>query len=421
MATSQPKVILVDVLDTTFGDQGIVLTPTNGGGGTPGAEAVALQRDGKIVVGGLMVEMIDATHGNLRSALARYTPNGTLDVGFGKGGIMQMPRRDWDDSFAAVAIQPDAKIVAATAARDGSAGPFFTVVRCNTDGSLDADFGVSGVARACVGDGNNMPAAITLSRDGKILVAGAATVHGIQAFGLARWNQDGTLDTTFGENGWVTTAIGAGRSAASAIGLQSSGAIVAVGRVMSDDGLGAFGLARYTPEGRLDERFGVGGEVCTKVSEGLVGRLFGAAVQADDHIVVAGPAQEGATQTVMVVMRYGPNGALDASFGHEGVVRARIGSENTWPSSVIMASGGKIVIGGCENDVDCVDGETAFWLVRLQPNGLFDASFGRGGQMITRWDGGSNIRALALQADGKIVAVGNCYGRYMALARYLGG
>lgn len=296
-------------LDTTFGVAGKVITAINA---LAFGNDVALQPDGKIVVTGNT--FVGATS---NIAVARYNVDGTLDTSFNGTGTVTTPI----GSFAqgdGVAIQPDGKIVVGGAGN----GNQFSVVRYNTDGSLDLSFGGSGtgIRTTPIGtsaDGN----AIVLQPDGKIIVAGSALVGAVQSFALARYNNDGTIDSSFGVGGSMTTAIGVAFS----VGLQSDGKIILVGQGK---------IARYTTNGFLDSSFGTSGIVTqTPTSNSVV-------VQPDDKIVVVGGNSNG-----FVVIRYTPNGSLDGSFGVGGVTITLIGP-GFGAAAVALQTDRKIVVVG---------------------------------------------------------------------------
>ena len=205
-------------LDLSFGNGGKVITPI--GNGDEGASAVAIQSDGKIVAAGSW-EIIDYF---TSFALVRYNTDGSLDTSFGSGGIVTTAGGGSNTaSFSDVAIQPDGKIVAVGSDPYGNSFKFI-LARYNTNGSLDTTFGTGGKVLTLDGFAN----AVAIQSDGKIVVAGT---------GLARYNTNGSLDTTFGTNG---IAGGGG----SDIAIQSDGKIVTVG-TSNNGATQDFALARY--------------------------------------------------------------------------------------------------------------------------------------------------------------------------------
>lgn len=241
-------------LDATFDGDGKV--NTNGLGTILG---VALQADGKILAVGAL--------------LARYNTNGSLDTSFNSTGIRT------DISGYSIAVQPDQKFVI----MGGGGG--HALQRYNPDGSLDASFD---------GAGNDVGLrAFVLQGDGKVVVVGCAggTTPGSD-WGLMRFNEDGTRDGGFGNGGRVTTDLGNFEEHAQSVALQSDWKIVVAGPV-STFGIGEYwALARYNYDGSLDTSFGNGGKVVTTLGQTGASAL-GVTVQRDGRIAAvgwAGPA-----------------------------------------------------------------------------------------------------------------------------------
>ena len=237
-------------LDAGFGTGGKVHTEFDGVGQTFSfafAYFVAIQQDGKIVAAGE-----STISGNRDFALARYNSNGTPDAGFGTGGKVTTDFVGFADVAAAVVIQPDGKIVAAGAAATSTAASSsfnFALARYNSNGTLDTAFGTGGKVATDFAGASDTASGVAVEPDGKIIAAGTATINGFvdSAFGLARYNSDGTLDPSFGTGGKVTTNFGANSDGASSIALQQDGKIVAAG-VAEINGNFQFALARYLNE-----------------------------------------------------------------------------------------------------------------------------------------------------------------------------
>jgi uncharacterized delta-60 repeat protein len=279
-------------VDLTFGSAGRVVTDF---GGDDAAFALALQPDGKIVVAGVSTE-----GGTMDFALARYDSDGTLDATFGSGGKVVTDLGGNDEAFALV-VQPDGALVAAGVST--AAGSLdFALARYNTDGTLDATFGAAGqvvtdFGPAFVGSdpsncalpiadfhGADVAFALAVQPDGKLVAAGVSTGD----FALARYNADGSLDTTFGTCGRVITNFAGDDAAASALVVQPDGKLVAAGR-RSVATQTSFSLARYASDGTLDPIFGAGGRVATEV--GTVAEGSALVLQPDDgRLLVAGAA-----------------------------------------------------------------------------------------------------------------------------------
>jgi uncharacterized delta-60 repeat protein len=212
---------LPGTLDSSFGTGGMVTT-FFGGDGDDG-HSIVVQIDGKLVVAGTT----NANSPQADFALARYNSNGTLDPGFGTGGKVTTTFNDFD-AVGALALQSDGKIVAAGMTVVNMA-PNFAVARYNSDGTLDSTFGVGGKVITAFG-GPAQAFGVAIQSDGKIVAAGFAHVNANFDFALARYNSNGTLDTTFGTGGKKKTAFGVPSVAqVNSVTIQRDGKIVAVG------------------------------------------------------------------------------------------------------------------------------------------------------------------------------------------------
>jgi uncharacterized delta-60 repeat protein len=378
-------------LDPTFGSGGKVTTSF--GAGYDEIDDMALQPDGKIVAGGY----VEPTTAGATFGLARYKPSGALDTTFGTGGRVTtaLGSRSWVN---AVLVQPDAKIVAIGYVKVGTETRF-GVARYNAAGGLDTSFGTGGKVTTDVGSSGTTYAAV-LQPDGKIVAVGVA--QNGSRFELVRYNPDGSLDTSFGTNGKVATSFGAGGTYAFGAALQPDGKILAGGFHYNTGGLYHFALARYNANGSLDTSFGTGGKVVTAIgSSHSVGRVV--ALQSDGKIVMGGYSYNGATYDLTLV-RYHTNGTLDPSFGSGGKVLTSFGAG--WRSSVnelLIQPNGKIVAVGYARKTE----QDFFVVARYLATGALDTSFGSGGKVKTSFGTIDDYAGAAvLQPDGKIVAGG---------------
>jgi uncharacterized delta-60 repeat protein len=323
-------------LDTTFGGDGKVTTPFKEGG----AWALALQDDGKIVVAGA------PGYGGSDSAfgLIRYNTDGTLDATFGGDGKVTTDFTRFGDFAYAVALQPDGKIVAAGGA--GGRRAEFALARYNADGTLDTTFSGEGMVTTDFPHHGAFVDGVAIQADGKIVAAGVSGLSGTNPqFALARYNADGTPDTTFSGNGRVVTGFTPNHDEATGIAIQADGEIVAAGV----SGLGDssdFALARYNPDGTLDTSFGGDGKVTTDFSHKPdVGSAL--AIQHDGEIVVAGSTRKGVLSFALA--RYHTDGTLDTSFGGDGKVITDFTSSVDEAHGIAFQADGKIVAEGLAN------------------------------------------------------------------------
>lgn len=322
--------------DRSFGGNGKVRTRF--AGGLTIAYAVALEPTGRIVAAG------STDHENA-VALARYGPDGTLDGSFGGDGKVVTTFTGDHDLARDLAIQPDGKIVVAGTASFAR----FALARFDTDGSLDASFGVGGKVLTDVTGGRDGAHGVAVQPDGRIVVAGRGAGAGGR-FALARYLPDGSMDATFGGDGKVLTNFTARHDAARAVTIQANGRIVAAG-FAGGRRRGGFALARYLPDGSLDATFGGNGKVRTGFTKGW-DLAFGIAVQPDRRIVVAGHAggpRSSPRDHRFAVARFRPHGALDRSFGVRGKRMMNFTPGDDWAQDLAIQPDGRIVVAGRSN------------------------------------------------------------------------
>ncbi|QJR13383.1 InlB B-repeat-containing protein [Usitatibacter palustris] len=395
------------LLDATFGSGGVTVTALPGDNW---AYALAVQADDRIVVAGTV-----GLSGNFDFLLMRYTASGVLDASFGGTGyVVTSLQASWDWARALL-IQPDGKIVAGGYSSSGS-DEDFGLVRYQADGTLDATFGNAGrVTSGFTAGHHDRILGLALAGDGKIVATGF-TRNGSAAtadFATARYNIDGSLDTSFGTGGKVVTPFAGGCNIANALAIQSNGAIVVTGTAPMVDGNSAFALVRYSQTGTLDASFGSGGIVLTPDVMHAVPKLSGVAALPDGRIVVAGSA--GASGSDVVLIGLTASGAMDSTFGQAGrVVTGGVGNQVA-NAMTVRPDGRIVVVGGAA-------GSSNFLVGQFNPGGSPDGSFGTGGLVTHATGNASNLRAVALQPDGKIVGGGSVeyLGRQaFALVRYL--
>jgi uncharacterized delta-60 repeat protein len=339
--------------------------------------------------------------------VARADRAGALDASFSADGRVATDLFGGGRDVArAVAIQPDGKIVVAGDWRFGTIGANFALARYNPDGSLDPEFGSAGRVLTDFDAEADFAEAVAIQPDGKIVVAGEVRVGGrTPDFGLVRYNPDGRLDTSFAGDGKQITSFG-GSDGASAVLLQAGGRIVAVGTRNDDDGVadGDFALARYEPNGALDTSFSGDGKQITSFGKDEVAR--GAALERGGKIVVAGyHNDDGDGDYDFALARYDLDGSLDRSFDDDGKVETGLGGYDK-ANAVAIQPDGKIVAAGHTLHDD--DREFDFALARYHRDGSLDRGFA-GGTEAYDFAGSDFANAVAVQADGKIVAAGDAH------------
>jgi uncharacterized delta-60 repeat protein len=368
-------------LDSGFGDGGRVSTPI---GEVAQGEAVVIQPDGKIVTAGSAGTQLTTDF-----ALTRHDDAGNLDASFGVGGIVTTDLGGTDDKAFDAALDPNGGIVAV--GRTDALGvqkTDFGVVDYLPDGSLNPNFGNDGIVTTDFFGKGAQANAVAVQGD-KILVAGfARQANGIDSdFALARYNLDGTLDTSFGANGIVTTDMGTENDDATSIAIQPDGKIVLAG-----DAGDNVALARYTADGSLDLTFNNSGKTV-----GFFGVANGVTVTPGGTILIAGEAV-GTSQTQdFMLASYGPNGTINKGFGNFGVVTTDLSLGPDYAQDVALAPDGRIFVVGQATSSTVTD----MALVAYNPDGTVSDS------LTADFHGlGDFGQDLAFDSQGRLVVAG---------------
>lgn len=395
-------------LDLSFGSGGKVTTPV--GWGDSHAFGVAVQPDNKVVVAGDG----DSGTGYAIMTLARYNADGSLDTTFDGDGstyLWLFPGSS-DDRAKAVAVQGDGKILVAGESINGTSH-YFTVARFNVNGSLDTSFNTTGKVFT------NLPghaAALTIQADGKIVAAGDFNNGSNFDFAVGRYNPDGSLDTTFDGDGWAATAIGGGNDKAYGVAVQPDGKIVLTGEA-SNGANSDFAVARFNANGSLDTAFDYNGFLTTPIGTGA-DVASDISVQSDGKIVAAGYGFNGANND-FALARYNTDGSLDSSFDGDGILRTAVGSADDRAAGLIIQFDGKIVAAG--RGFNGLNDD--FAVARYNTDGSPDATFDGDGQLLTPiGTGHDHAFDLAMGSDGRLVAAGESFngGYRFGAARYIG-
>jgi uncharacterized delta-60 repeat protein len=399
-------------LDPTFGSGGIVNTAPSGI-----AYAVALQTDGKIVAGG------DSGSGPF--SVARYTTTGALDTSFGNGGSVAVSFFNKTSThLGGVALDSSGRIVLAGNSYSPKIQDNLALARLTSSGSLDTTFGNKGKVLTPL-SGSELDA-VVIQPNGQIIVAGwGGTSNSSASFGLlARYNANGSLDTSFGNGGLVETYLGTGQAVFNALALQSDGKIVAGGKEAptATSGNFIFAVARFNANGSLDTSFGSGGQVTTSIAGNATGAwetsVHGLLVQSNGMIVAAGTVWTAPSKSNLEVAlaRYDTFGNLDPTFGSGGVTQTPpSGINNDEALAAALQSDGKIVTAGYNG---------SFELERYTSAGALDTTFNGTGIVTTPAAVAAYGIAIYPSTDttgnaGKIVAVGRSASGIFAVARYL--
>ena len=341
-------------------------------------------------------------------------PPSGLDPGFGGGSGIVSSSFGGDETD--MLLQPDGKVIMV-----GGSASDFMLARYNADGTLDTTFSGDGLATADISGGADAAFGAVLLADGRIVVVGSSRVGGNDDFAIARFEADGDLDTTFGTQGRTTTDFFAQRDRAFGVALQADGSIVVVGDAIVAPGDTDFAVARFTANGVLDTTFGAAGtgRVNTDIAD-QVDIAKNVVIGSDGRILVSGTITMGGSPVLenAGLARYTASGGLDTSFGAAGVHSIPLRSVG---EALVLQGDGRILLAGST----AVAGRANFAVMRLLANGSADGSFGSGGLATVGFSTQDDFaRDLALDANGRIIVSGQASNRVnpdFAVARFTSG
>jgi uncharacterized delta-60 repeat protein len=399
-------------LDPTFGNgAGFVTTSISNGNDT--GHSTLIQPNGDIVA-------VGTANSHAELTVERYNLNGTLDTSFGSGGIALASFGQYLVYGGSSTLDPYAGTSNGNddVVQEGSYNSSYQILaRYNTNGTPDSTFGTGGEVMTAFQGMNGVAAGgddtgVVVTSSGQLV----ALNDNAGQFVLARYNSNGSLDTTFGQGGYVITAVSGGVSGYTTLLQQpNSGDLI----VTHAQGGGVWDLYRFTANGTLDTSFGTGGIVTTTAAGGPehAALYLNAGPTNDGQIVVAGQASNG----TLLLARYNTNGSLDNTFGTGGIVQTQISIG--FAQDVALDTNGRIVVTGDNSAGSAIE------LARINVNGTPDTTFGNGGLVTTTVGTSSVGEGLAIYPiagtanDRDIVVVGpssNGTKSDVSVARYLG-
>ncbi|MFN0035425.1 MAG: T9SS type A sorting domain-containing protein [Saprospiraceae bacterium] len=326
-----------------------------------------------------------------------------LDTSFGIGGIVNF-QYGFSSLLQAVKLLPDGKILISGVTNSG-----IYLARFNPDGSLDNTFGTGGVSPTLI-ENVSPHTALAIQSDNKIISVGqvidVASPFQYRVFGVMRFHPDGTLDPTFGQSGVTTARIG-NYAAPNIVTLQPDGKILVLGQANIGTGL-RFAWARFYPDGKIDSTFSDNG-ITTFPTPGS-GLPTCISILPDGKILTGGTEVGSDPGAKFLICRLLPNGVVDSTFGVNGKFDYWFGGYFEVISDFEVLPNGQILAGGWVGPT--ADG--SFALLRLNANGGLDPSFGNNGLVTMNASEVSNISALDLLPNGKIVATGVGYNSSVA-------
>lgn len=404
-------------LDSTFSTDGKY---TYDFGNNDNLNDVTMQPDQKIICTG--VALSSGFTGVLKAL--RLNSDGTPDSAFGANGVFSFLTGLETYGYESY-VRSDGKIIVAGIAFDSNYYSDWMLLRLNPNGTLDSTFGTNGLTLTDFNTRDDYAQALTVQADGKIVVSGTSqdTIDFYNLPTVARFTENGYLDSTFGGNGFIQIPALYIDNELTSIAVQGDGKIVTAGHYENTfTGSSDFDVfvMRLDTNGFPDLSFGTDGVVITPVNGGI-DDAFGMELDTSGNIIVAGFTTMPFTLTLnMILLKYDTNGNLDAGFGNSGIVQYS-DSLNNVANDLKIQSDNKIVVGGSYGSI--FSGSQFIILWRYHSDGTIDSTFGTNGIVKTTvLSGIQDCNNLVLQSDGKIVAAGkadNGNNLDMAVLRYL--
>ena len=391
------------VLDNSFGTNGMVTTAF--GISECQMSSLTIQSDNKIIACG-------SSYNGLTNqiVLSRYSTNGSLDNTFGNDGKVITPLgTGLENENNSVAILNNGKILVAGGTGNATSGIDFGIVRYNSNGTLDTSFGTNGIVISDFNSETNIGRSMKVLSDNKFIIGGSLNVSSsgnYPNFVIAKYNENDTLDTTFGNSGYTSINFGTisnnllvSEDSLSCLEIQADGKIVAGGFTYYNQS--DFVLVRLNSNGSLDTSFGANGRVITDFGAGEEIRSI--QILANGEIIASGNYYFNSDSNQRIaIAKYNANGSLDTAFGTAGKTLFDINSnQEVFVNSTELQSDNKLFVTGFVLNTDA-----DFFIIRCNTDGTLDKSFGVNGVQVI--DSGVNEGAFTsiTQPDGKIIIGG---------------
>jgi uncharacterized delta-60 repeat protein len=387
-------------LDPAFGSGGLVTTDV-GGNLNSAADGVAVQPDGRIVVGG----STQLASGRWCFFVARYLTDGSLDPSFGNGGITITDLGS--DAYAgAMTLTADGHILVA-----GSWNSMMTVAEYRADGSLETSFGSSGVAQVVFPGPASGASAVHALPDGTILITGSANLGDPsyrESLAMARLTASGLLDTSFGRSGLLTTSMPGTSLVSLGSTVTPKGKIVLVGWSWPTGGSTSTMIAQYLARGSVDRSFNRGTPKVVDLAPGQDDSSTSVTITSGGAILALSGVSTPSSGTEVGLVSLQPNGSFTTRFGSGGTVVSDPTIHSDQPRAVFLQSDGKILVAGSNQEPG---------VVRFTSSGALDPTFGSGGVAVAYVPSGfGQFNGLAARPDGSVIAAGVTSGETLLAA-----
>lgn len=384
-------------LDTTFNGTGEVIINN---GYLDLFQDVKMTPDGRIVAAGTTYDASYAAD----MEIARFKNDGSLDPEFATGGIYRY-HLGYETGANACYVDKDGNVFVGGYSMDNFGGFEMVVLKLTAKGVPDVTFGTGGVARYDYGTGEDIAYGMDIQEDGSILLCGTIRNEDYNLVpAIVRFNSEGIQDTTFGAGGLALIPVTESENDFAAVKVQSDGKIVAAGHI--SNGLSWFSLlmARFESDGTLDTTFADNGIINLNLGN-VDDEFFDLGITTSGNIVATGfTTMQDTYYFKLLVMEFDQDGMPSATFGDNGTVIWGTTSNNVGYAMQILPDD-KIAIAGSTGEQAPGDSDWGIW--KFNTDGTLDESFGNGGLVVT--DGGQQYDealGLTVQDDGKLVAAG---------------
>lgn len=386
--------------DSEFGENGKVLT-TNFDYDAIGISC-AIQADKKIIVVGKATHLSDKISSLM---LVRYDSNGDIDFNFGKNGFVILKTNNNVIPYD-MTLYTDGKIVVVGTLEIQNI-TYGVIYRFNADGTIDNSFSVDGVQSIYYFD-LNVASCVKVQSDGKILVGGHAggSSKYVSALYLNRYNQDGSLDSTFDKTFFFfNPPIPKTEETFEDLLIQKDGKIVILSTYLDTMDQRYIILRRFEQSGKIDLIFADSGIQKTKVSYYTYATKFN--IQTNGKLLVAAFTFN---SSQAIIQRYLSNGILDNTFGVDGIDKISIKDKAAILNQIAIQSDGQIIGVGTLYIYDSrLITEEDMFTIRLNTDGSLDHNFGNQGKLISDFGSDERSRDIAIQNDGKILLAGEIF------------
>ncbi|MEW6194356.1 MAG: T9SS type A sorting domain-containing protein [Bacteroidota bacterium] len=357
-----------------------------------------LQNDGKIIAVGAA-----SSNGVDLYITVRFNSDGSLDNSFGLDGIWYFNVSGYFESIQTITVQPDNKIITAGAVINSNNTTDILIARQDESGSVDGTFGGVGFVEMNLVRGSGYPTNVSQQSDGKFLIGGTAFIDG-EKFSLVRFNQNGSIDPTLDYDGvaYDRTDLNTFNYSTS-MAIQSDNKIIVGGYSKINIYTYDFMLTRFNTDGSIDNTFGNNGIVTTDINS-RNDYLEDIKLQSDHKIVGVGYSNTGTTTPNLILARYNSNGSIDNSFGINGIVEYNYPGYNLYGVSLSLLNDGKVVVSG-----DYIgSGVRGVFIARFNQDGSFDYTFDSDGILFTELPSVyiSETHGLKVTGNGKILVCG---------------